>query len=76
MAKGPVKRGGLFGDWRRFCFVLREIASGVNGYPLSGLEAQKRAQTVLSECGYAWPRQTVAPDPIAAPICHLKLKTN
>ena len=41
-----------FNDWKRFCFVLREIASGVNGRPLSGLEAQKCAQAVLIECGY------------------------
>ncbi len=41
-----------FSDWKRFCFVLREIASGKNGRPLSGLEAQKRAQAVLIECGY------------------------
>jgi hypothetical protein len=26
-----------FNDWKRFCFVLREIASGDNGRPLSGL---------------------------------------
>jgi hypothetical protein len=55
-----------FNDWKRFCFVLREIASGENGRPLPGLEAQKRAQDVLSECGYAWPGRTVAPEPIAA----------
>ena len=47
-----------FNDWRRFCFVLREIASGDNGCPLSGLEAQKRAQAVLAECGYTWPSIT------------------
>jgi hypothetical protein len=41
-----------FNDWKRFCFVLREIASGLNGRPLSGLEAQKYAQAVLIECGY------------------------
>jgi hypothetical protein len=44
----------FFNDWKRFCFVLREIASGENGIPLPGLEAQKRAQAVLSECGYTW----------------------
>jgi len=43
-----------FDDWKRFCFVLREIASGDDGRPLSALEAQKRAQTVLIECGYKW----------------------
>jgi hypothetical protein len=57
----------LFDDWKRFCFVLREIASGENGRPLSSLEAQKRAHAVLSECGYTWPGQTVAPEPIASP---------
>ena len=41
-----------FEDWKRFCFVLREIASGEHGCPLSGLETQKRAQAVLAECGY------------------------
>jgi hypothetical protein len=35
-----------FNDWKRFCFVLREIASGENGCPLSALEAQKQAQAV------------------------------
>src|SRR5262249_40323559 len=38
-----------------------------NGHPLSALEAQKRAQAVLNECGCTWPGQTVAPEPIAAP---------
>jgi hypothetical protein len=42
-----------FNDGKRFCFVLREIASGKNGRPLSGLEARKRAQAVLNEWGYA-----------------------
>jgi hypothetical protein len=57
-----------FDDWKRFCFALREIASGKNGRPLTGFEAQKRAQIVLSECGYTWPRRdgrqnrTVVPD--------------
>jgi hypothetical protein len=41
-----------FDDWKRICFVLRVIASGDNGRPLSALEAQKRAQAVLIECGY------------------------
>jgi len=44
-----------FDDWKRFCFVLREIATGEDGRPLSGVEARKRAQAVLAECGYAWP---------------------
>jgi hypothetical protein len=46
-----------FDDWKRFCAVLREIASG---RPLSGVEAQKRAQAVLDECGYTWPRAPIA----------------
>jgi hypothetical protein len=57
----------LFDDWKRFCFVLREIASGKNGRPLPSLQAQKRAQTVLTECGYTWLSQTLAAEPIAAP---------
>ena len=44
----------FFNDWKRFCFVLREIARGKNGRPLAGVEVQKRAQAVLTECGYAW----------------------
>jgi hypothetical protein len=54
----------LFDDWKRFCFVLPEIASGENGRPLASFEAQKRAKAVLMECGYTWPGQTVAPEPI------------
>ena len=56
----------LFDDWKRFCFVLREIAGGENGRPLPSFEAQKRAQAVLTECGYTWPGQTVAPEPNGA----------
>jgi hypothetical protein len=45
----------LFDDWKRFCLVLREIAGGASsGQPLSGIEAQKRAQSVLAEAGYRW----------------------
>jgi hypothetical protein len=47
----------FFNDWKRFCAVLREIASGENGRPLPSLEAQKRARAVLTECGYTWPEQ-------------------
>ena len=54
IADKPIS-DACFNDWKRFCFVLREIASGENGRPLSGLEAQKRAQAVLAECRYAWP---------------------
>jgi hypothetical protein len=43
-----------FNDWKRFCVVLREIAGGDNTRPLASLEAQKRARTVLAECGYSW----------------------
>jgi hypothetical protein len=42
-----------FDDWKRFCAVLREVASGEGSQPLSSLEAQKRAQAVLTECGYS-----------------------
>jgi hypothetical protein len=55
-----------FNDWKRFCFVLREIASGENGRPLSGLEAQMRAQAVLNECRYTWLGRTEASESIAA----------
>ena len=57
-----------FNDWKRFCFVLREIASGDNGRPLSGLEAQKRAQAVLAECGYTWPGRIQVRRPVVAPV--------
>jgi hypothetical protein len=44
-----------FEDWKRFCFVLREIAgAGGDGRPLPGFEAQRRAQAILTERGYAW----------------------
>ena len=46
--------------------MLRKIASGENGIPLTALEAQKRAQAVLIECGYTWPGRTVPPEPIVA----------
>jgi hypothetical protein len=62
MANKPVV-DACFNDWKRFCFVLREIASGENGRSLSGLEAQKRAQAVLTECGYAWPGRAQVHDP-------------
>jgi hypothetical protein len=51
----PRVSDACFNDWKRFCFVLREMATGQNGHPLSGLEAQRRAQAVLTECGYTWP---------------------
>jgi hypothetical protein len=50
-----------FDHWKRFCFVLREIASGENGRALPSFEAQKRAQAVLTECGYTWPAAPEAP---------------
>jgi len=67
----PANDGACFNDWKRFCSVLREIASGENGHPLSGLEAQKRAQAVLNECGYTLPSRVQAQaakvTPTAAP---------
>ena len=65
-ADKPVTASTPFNDWKRFCFVLREIASGVRGRALSGLEAQKRAQEVLNECGYSWQRGTVVREPVGA----------
>jgi len=56
-----------FNDWKRFCFALREIASGDNGRALSGLEAQERAQAVLTECGYTWLGGAQVREPIIAP---------
>ena len=49
---GKLVHDACFNDWKRFCFVLREIARGDNGRPLSGVEAQQRAQAVLTECVY------------------------
>jgi hypothetical protein len=66
IADKPVSEA-CFSDWKRFCFVLREIASGEKGHPLSGLEAQKRAQAILSECGYTWPSSDQMREPIVAP---------
>lgn len=44
-----------FEDWKRFCFVLREIARGAcDGRPLPAFEAQMRAQAILTERGYTW----------------------
>jgi hypothetical protein len=57
-----------FNDWKRFCFVLREIARGDDGCPLSGVEAQKRAQAVLAECGYTWPGRVEVGKPVVAPV--------
>jgi hypothetical protein len=64
----PQVSDTCFNDWKRFCFVLREIASGENGRPLGGLEAQKRVQAVLAECGYTWPGRVHALGPIVAPV--------
>jgi hypothetical protein len=66
IADKPIS-DACFNDWKCFCFVLREIASGANGRPLSGLEAQKRAQSVLAECGYTWPGRVQVPEPVVAP---------
>ena len=64
-ADKPVS-DACFDDWKRFCFVLREIASGENGRPLPGFEAQMRAQAVLAECGYTWPGRAEVQKPIVA----------
>jgi hypothetical protein len=56
-----------FSDWKRFCFVLREIASGDNGRPLSGVDAQKRSRAVLTECGYTWPGRNQVHEQVVAP---------
>jgi hypothetical protein len=66
IADKPVSEA-CFNDWKRFCFVLREIASGENGRPLSSLEAQTRAQAVLTECGYTWPGRAQVHEPVVAP---------
>jgi hypothetical protein len=62
----PRVSDACFNDWKRFCFVLREIASGEKGSPLSGVKAQKRAQAILRECGYAWPSSDRMCEPIVA----------
>jgi hypothetical protein len=62
----PGVSDACFNDWKRFCFVLREIASGEKGSPLSGVEAQKRAQAILRECGYTWPSSDRMCEPIVA----------
>lgn len=54
IADKPISEA-CFNDWKRFCFVLREIASGNSGHPMSGVDAQGRAQAALTECGYTWP---------------------
>jgi len=63
-----VGKAFLDGGKARFCFVLREIASGDNGRPLSGTEAQQRAQAVLTECGYTWPGRGQACEPAVVRI--------
>ena len=68
IADKPISDGACFNDWKCFCFVLRKIASGENGRPLSGLEAQKRAQAVLAECGYTWPGRVQVREPVVAPV--------
>jgi hypothetical protein len=62
----PRVNDACFNDWKRFCFVLREIASGEKGSPLSGVEAQKRAQAILRECGYTWPSSDRMCEPVVA----------
>jgi hypothetical protein len=65
VADKPVS-DACFYDCKRFCFVLREIASGENGRPLPGFEAQMRAQALLAECGYKWPGRAEVQKPIVA----------
>ena len=49
IADGSVS-DACFNDWKRFCFVLREIARGdEKGRPLSGQEAQKRLSSALTQ---------------------------
>jgi hypothetical protein len=63
-----VVPGACFDDWKRFCFALREIANGdKNHRPLSGREAQRLAQAVLTECGYTWPGRAPAYEAVLAP---------
>jgi hypothetical protein len=58
-----------FNDWKHFCLVLREIASGIDGYPLSGNEAQRRAQEALTGAGYRWPgSKPEAPEVVELPL--------
>jgi hypothetical protein len=55
--KNPDFSGCLmphFNDWKHFCLVLREIASDLDGRPLSGNEAQQRAREALTSAGYRW----------------------
>jgi hypothetical protein len=66
IADKPVS-DACFNDWKRFCFVLREIASGEDGRPLPSHEAQKRAQAVLVECGYTWPGRAAVHEPVVVP---------
>jgi hypothetical protein len=67
VAEKPAS-GACFNDWKRFCFVLREIASAENGRPLSALETQKRAQAVLAECDYTWPGRVQVRGPVVASV--------
>jgi hypothetical protein len=67
MARQP-SFDACFNDWKRFCFVLREIANGKGGRPFSGFEAQSRAREVLSECGYSWFAGTPQRDAYAAEL--------
>jgi hypothetical protein len=58
-----------FNDWKHFCLVLREIASGVDGFPLSGNEAQQRAQEALTSAGYGWSGyKPEAPEAVEPPL--------
>jgi hypothetical protein len=58
-----------FNDWKHFCLVLREIASGVDGRPLPGYEAQQRAREALTSAGYRWPGyKPEAPKAVEPPL--------
>ena len=65
-ARNKAHMTPCFEDWKRFCFTLRKIAKGENGRALSGAEAQKRARTVLVECGYEWSGYMPAGEPVTA----------
>ena len=70
------RRNACFNDWKRFCFVLRQIARGDNGRPLSGVDAQQRAQAVLTEGGYTWPGRAQVCKSVVAPPPRRRALTN
>jgi hypothetical protein len=42
-----------FDDWKRSCAALAKLRAGEDGRPPTSLDAQKRAQEVLTDCGYS-----------------------